>query len=323
MARPGERSRSGAAQPVRRARLPGWSATRRSAIAGRSAARSRTATRRPTRRRRCSRSTPRSSRTGRAASGPSRPASSSRAVRDGPAAERGADGDPRAEARRRGPAGRTRSSTGGRSTGPSSGSRRVVERQNGNVGSARVALTNMDSKPVRAGGVESALAGAGADADALAAAASHAAEGTNPPSDTNGSAEYRTELVEGAGQAGAGGSDRRLKPRGRDTGGEPRRRRPCLRFGLRKKCIHGKTRDVSLVSGIELGAVQATKGVPMGSPVVHFEINSQNPGCAARLLPRALRLADPGRPRDRLRHGRHQGLRHQRRHRTRRAARTR
>ena len=35
----------------------------------------------------------------------------------------------------------------------------------------------------------------GTDADSLAAAASHAAEGTNPPSDTNGSAEYRTELV--------------------------------------------------------------------------------------------------------------------------------
>jgi carbon-monoxide dehydrogenase medium subunit len=71
----------------------------------------------------------------------------------------------------------------------------VVERQNGNVGSARVALTNMDSRPLRAGGVESALAGASSDTDSLAAAASHAPEGTNPPSDTNGSAEYRTELV--------------------------------------------------------------------------------------------------------------------------------
>jgi carbon-monoxide dehydrogenase medium subunit len=70
----------------------------------------------------------------------------------------------------------------------------VVERQNGSIGSARVALTNMDSKPVRASGVESALAGASADAASLAAAAGHAAEGTNPPSDTNGSTEYRTEL---------------------------------------------------------------------------------------------------------------------------------
>lgn len=70
----------------------------------------------------------------------------------------------------------------------------MVERQNGSIGSARVALTNMDSKPVRASGVESALAGASADAASLAAAAGHAAEGTNPPSDTNGSTEYRTEL---------------------------------------------------------------------------------------------------------------------------------
>jgi carbon-monoxide dehydrogenase medium subunit len=75
------------------------------------------------------------------------------------------------------------------------GAAAVVERQNGNVGSARVALTNMDSRPVRAAGVESAAAGAGTDGESLAAAASHAAEGTNPPSDTNGSAEYRTELV--------------------------------------------------------------------------------------------------------------------------------
>ena len=71
----------------------------------------------------------------------------------------------------------------------------VVERQNGNVSRAAVSLTNMDSKPVRASGVESALAGASADAASLAAAAEHAAEGTNPPSDTNGSTEYRTELA--------------------------------------------------------------------------------------------------------------------------------
>ena len=71
----------------------------------------------------------------------------------------------------------------------------VVERQKGNVSRAAVSLTNMDSKPVRASGVESALAGASADAASLAAAAEHAAEGTNPPSDTNGSTEYRTELA--------------------------------------------------------------------------------------------------------------------------------
>jgi carbon-monoxide dehydrogenase medium subunit len=55
---------------------------------------------------------------------------------------------------------------------------------------AGVALTNMGERPMRAAGVEQALA-EGAD---VASAAAHAAEGTNPPSDTFGSAEYRREL---------------------------------------------------------------------------------------------------------------------------------
>jgi len=71
----------------------------------------------------------------------------------------------------------------------------VVERQNGSISRASVGLTNMDATPVRASGVESALAGGASSADSLAAAAAHAAEGTNPPSDSNGSAEYRTELA--------------------------------------------------------------------------------------------------------------------------------
>jgi carbon-monoxide dehydrogenase medium subunit len=53
-----------------------------------------------------------------------------------------------------------------------------------------VALTNMGERPLRAAGVEEALAG-GAD---VAAAAARADEGTNPPSDTFGSAEYRREV---------------------------------------------------------------------------------------------------------------------------------
>lgn len=56
----------------------------------------------------------------------------------------------------------------------------------------RVALTNMGSTPLRAKGVEEALA-AGAES---AAAAARAAEGTSPPSDTNGSAEYRRRLAQ-------------------------------------------------------------------------------------------------------------------------------
>jgi aerobic carbon-monoxide dehydrogenase medium subunit len=70
----------------------------------------------------------------------------------------------------------------------------VVERSNGSISRARVGLTNMGMTPLRATGVESALSGAEASADALAAAAEHAPEGTSPPSDTNGSTEYRTEL---------------------------------------------------------------------------------------------------------------------------------
>ena len=58
-------------------------------------------------------------------------------------------------------------------------------------GGARVALVNMGATPLRAGAVEQALA-SGADA---AAAAEQAAEGTSPPSDTNGSAEYREALA--------------------------------------------------------------------------------------------------------------------------------
>jgi carbon-monoxide dehydrogenase medium subunit len=71
----------------------------------------------------------------------------------------------------------------------------VVERSNGGIGSARIGLTNMALTPVRASAVEEALAGADAGSpDALRAAAEHAPEGTSPPSDTNGSAEYRREL---------------------------------------------------------------------------------------------------------------------------------
>ena len=57
-------------------------------------------------------------------------------------------------------------------------------------GTAHVALTNMGDTPLRAAGVEEALAG-GADA---ATAAARADEGSSPPSDSFGSAEYRREL---------------------------------------------------------------------------------------------------------------------------------
>ena len=58
-------------------------------------------------------------------------------------------------------------------------------------GGAHVALTNMADTPLRAAGVEEALAG-GADP---ATAAARADEGAAPPSDAFGSAEYRRELA--------------------------------------------------------------------------------------------------------------------------------
>ncbi len=58
-------------------------------------------------------------------------------------------------------------------------------------GSCGVGLVNMDSRPVRAAGVESAIAG-GADA---AAAAASAADGLEPPADLNAGVEYRQHLA--------------------------------------------------------------------------------------------------------------------------------
>jgi carbon-monoxide dehydrogenase medium subunit len=54
-----------------------------------------------------------------------------------------------------------------------------------------VALTNMGDRPIRATGVEEALAAGASPAEA----AERASEGTSPPSDTFGSAEYRRELA--------------------------------------------------------------------------------------------------------------------------------
>jgi carbon-monoxide dehydrogenase medium subunit len=58
-------------------------------------------------------------------------------------------------------------------------------------GAARVALTNMGPTALRARAVEEALS-SGSDP---AAAAEQASEGTSPPSDHNGSAEYRQHLA--------------------------------------------------------------------------------------------------------------------------------
>lgn len=71
----------------------------------------------------------------------------------------------------------------------------LVKRSNGSIADARIGLTNMGPTPLRATGVESALAGADASAQAIGAAAQHAAEGTNAPSDLSGAADYREHLA--------------------------------------------------------------------------------------------------------------------------------
>lgn len=71
----------------------------------------------------------------------------------------------------------------------------LVRRENGSIAEARVALTNMGSTPVRASGVEAALAGASAAADSIGAAAEHAAEGTSPTSDLHADAAFRQHLA--------------------------------------------------------------------------------------------------------------------------------
>jgi len=71
----------------------------------------------------------------------------------------------------------------------------AVRRSDGSVGEARVGLSNMGSTPLRASAVESALAGADASAVAVRAASEHAAEGTHPPSDVSGGADYREHLA--------------------------------------------------------------------------------------------------------------------------------
>jgi carbon-monoxide dehydrogenase medium subunit len=65
----------------------------------------------------------------------------------------------------------------------------VARRSNGGVAEPVIALVSMGATPLRAEAAEAAWA-AGSDPGAVAA------EGTEPPSDTNGSAEYRSHLVQ-------------------------------------------------------------------------------------------------------------------------------
>lgn len=69
----------------------------------------------------------------------------------------------------------------------------VIEKDNGNIGSARIGLTSMGSTPIRATAVEEALSGA--SPDDVAEAANSADEGTSPASDDAASEEFRRHLA--------------------------------------------------------------------------------------------------------------------------------
>ncbi|MCA1835568.1 MAG: xanthine dehydrogenase family protein subunit M [Actinobacteria bacterium] len=71
----------------------------------------------------------------------------------------------------------------------------AVRIEGGSIAEARVALTNMAATPVRATGVEQALAGQPATVEVIRAAAEHAAEGASPMSDGNADADYREHLA--------------------------------------------------------------------------------------------------------------------------------
>ncbi|MBP6995704.1 MAG: xanthine dehydrogenase family protein subunit M [Phycicoccus sp.] len=71
----------------------------------------------------------------------------------------------------------------------------TVTVEGGVITDAAIGLTNMGNTPLRATAVEDALRGQPATAEVIAAAAAHAADGTNPPSDLNGDAAYRSHLA--------------------------------------------------------------------------------------------------------------------------------
>ena len=72
----------------------------------------------------------------------------------------------------------------------------AVRLDDGSIAEARIGLTNMGRTPLRAEAVEQALSGIDASSDAaVAQAADRAAEGTTPPSDLSGQADYRHHLA--------------------------------------------------------------------------------------------------------------------------------
>jgi len=71
----------------------------------------------------------------------------------------------------------------------------TVRAEDGVIAQARIGLTNMGPRPVRARAVEQALIGTPLEADAIARVVAGVAEGTEPPTDINGDADYRRHLA--------------------------------------------------------------------------------------------------------------------------------
>ncbi len=71
----------------------------------------------------------------------------------------------------------------------------TVKVDGGAISEARIGLTNMGATALRARAVEQALVGQPATDEVVRAAAASAADGTSPPTDTNGDADYRRHLA--------------------------------------------------------------------------------------------------------------------------------
>ncbi|MGB3685393.1 MAG: xanthine dehydrogenase family protein subunit M [Ornithinimicrobium sp.] len=71
----------------------------------------------------------------------------------------------------------------------------TVRAEGGSIAQAKVALTNMGSTPLRAASLEQELIGKEATTEALREVCAGVGQGTTPPSDLNGDADYRKHLA--------------------------------------------------------------------------------------------------------------------------------
>ena len=71
----------------------------------------------------------------------------------------------------------------------------AVKADGGTISEARIGLVNMGSTALRATATEQALVGQEATEDGVREACDKAADGTSPPSDLNGDADYRKHLA--------------------------------------------------------------------------------------------------------------------------------